>query len=142
MAARIAGDKARETERMRLDAAARLRPNSWSSVEISMIDLSETGFCASCEARVRPGAGVSLDIPGLGSVEAQVEWQRGEQFGARFIVPIDLTNCRWTLEERNHALADLLVERAQAKQAGRRLAEGQLRRQILHALPMQKGNAA
>ena len=103
-----------------------------------MMDLSESGFRARCEARVQAGSAVSLDIPGVGVVEALVEWQRGQQLGARFFQPIDLSRCAWTLRERHHALAELLVERAQAKRAGRRRAEGQLRRQILDALPMQK----
>ena len=142
MASGIAGDRTREAKRLRVDAAARLRPNDWSSIEVTMLDLSTNGFRASCDARVQPGSGVSLDIPGLGAVEAQIEWQRGRNFGARFFVPIDLSRCTWTLDERSHALAELLLERAQAKQAGRDRAERQLRRQILTALPMQKDDAA
>lgn len=142
MASRIAGDRARQAERLGLDAAARLRPNDWSSVEVSMVDLSELGFSARCDARVLPGSGVSLDIPGIGAVEAQVEWQRGQQFGARFVVPIDLEKCEWGLRERRHALAELLFERAQARRAGRRGAEVQLRQKILRSLPVHKGSAA
>ena len=142
MSSGIAGDRAREAERLRVDAEARLRPNDWSSVEVSMLDLSTNGFRASCDARLLPGSAVSIDIPGVGAVDAQVEWQRGRTFGARFFVPIDLAACAWTLRERRHALAELLVERAQAKQAGRDRAERQLRRQILTALPMQKDDAA
>ena len=132
----------RKAERLPLDAETRLRPNSWSSLQIRMLDLSASGFRAECEARVRPGGSVSLDIPGIGSVEAQVEWQRGDQFGARFFAPIDLQSCQWTFRERHHALARLLVERAAAKRAGRRGAEGQLRREILSALPIRKGCAS
>jgi hypothetical protein len=138
----LPGDRTRQAERLRLDVQARLKPNEWSSIEVGMVDLSGSGFRARCEARVPPGSCVSLEIPGVGSVDAQVEWQRGQQLGARFFVPIDLSRCAWTLSERRHALAELRVERAQAKRAGRSLAEGQLRRQILDALPMQKGNPA
>jgi hypothetical protein len=132
----------RRTERLRLDAPARLRPNSWSSVEIQMLDMSQTGFRARCEARVRPGGAVSLDVPGIGAVEAQVEWQRGDEFGARFYGELELDRCGWTLKERHNTLAQLLVERAAAKRAGRVCAESQLRRRILSALPMHKGSAA
>lgn len=135
-------DSGRKAERLSLDAETRLRPNSWSSLQIRMLDLSATGFRAECEARVRPGGSVSLDIPGIGAVEAQVEWQRGDQFGARFYAPIEPKSCQWTFRERHHALARLLVERAGAKRAGRRAAEGQLRREILSALPMRKGCAS
>jgi hypothetical protein len=135
-------DSGRRSERLPLDAEARLRPNSWSSLQIRMLDLSESGFRAECEARVRPGGSVSLDVPGIGSVEAQVEWQRGDQFGARFFAPIELRSCQWTFRERHNALARLLVERAAAQRSGRRGAEVQLRRDILSALPMRKGCAS
>lgn len=107
-----------------------------------MLDLSASGFRAECEARVTPGSSVSLDVAGIGAVDAQVEWQRGDQFGARFFAPIELKSCQWTFPERHQTLARLLVERAAAKRAGRRGAEGQLRREILSALPMRKGVAS
>lgn len=132
----------RKAERLQLDTEARLRPNDWSSLQVKMLDLSASGFRAECEARVQPGGSVSLDVPGIGAVEAQVEWQRGSQFGARFFAPIELRRCQWTFRERHQALARLLVERAAAKRAGRRDAEGQLRREILSALPMRKGCAS
>lgn len=135
-------DQARRAERLELDEAARLRPNSWSSLEIRMVDLSELGFRAACEARLQSGGCVSLEIPGLGGVEAQVEWQRGGEFGARFLQPIDLKACAWTVPDRGNALAQLLVQRAAATRAGRPGADRQLRRQILSALPMRKGNLA
>jgi hypothetical protein len=107
-----------------------------------MVDLSSLGFRARCEARLRPGGCVSLDIPGVGTVEAQVEWQRGEHFGARFLQPIRMDGCRWTTSERQHALAHLLIQRAAARSSGRSAAEAQLRRQILSALPIRKGSAS
>ena len=135
-------DSGRRSERLELDAETRLRPNSWSSLQVRMLDLSAAGFRAECEARLQRGSSVSLDVPGIGAVEAQVEWQRDGQFGARFYAPIEIKSCRWTFRERHHALARLLVERAAAKQAGRRGAESRLRREILAALPMRKGCAS
>jgi hypothetical protein len=135
-AARPTADQGRRAERRALSASARLRPNAWSSVEVGMLDVSELGFRARCEARLRIGGSVSLDVPGIGVAEAQVEWQRGDEFGARFYIPIDLAACRWTLEERHNALAQLLVARARAHAANRPAAEAQLRRQILGNLPL------
>jgi hypothetical protein len=132
----------RQAERLPLDAEARLRPNNWSSLQIRMLDLSSSGFRAQCDARVQRGGCVSLDIPGIGAVEAQVEWQRADQFGARFFVPIEVQACQWTFRERHQTLARLLVQRAAAKRAGRGLAEVQLKREILSALPMRKGCAS
>jgi hypothetical protein len=131
-------DQVRRAERVMLDEAARLQPNNWSSVEIRMVDLSELGFRATCEARLHSGAGVSLEVPGLGSVDAQVEWQRNGEFGARFYRPIDLAACDWVLGDQRRTLAHLLVQRAAAKRSGRLGGDQQLRRQILAALPMRK----
>jgi hypothetical protein len=133
------GDLERRAERLALDENARLRPNSWSSVEVRMMDLSPLGFRAECEARLRPGSAVTLDIPGIGSVVAQVEWQRDMEFGARFFAPIDLGRCAWTLGEGPNPLAQLLVQRALARGAGRGGAEAQIRRRILGSLPIRKG---
>jgi hypothetical protein len=132
------GDLERRAERLALDESARLRPNSWSSLEIRMLDLSSLGFRADCEARLQRGSAVSLEIPGLGAVEAQVEWQRGNQFGAHFFAPIDLERCEWALGEGPHPLAQLLVQRALARSAGRGSAESQIRRRILDSLPIRK----
>ena len=135
-------DSGRRAERLPLDAETRLRPNSWSSLQVKMLDLSASGFRAECEAKVKPGGSVSLDVPGIGAVDAQVEWQRDGQFGARFFAPIELKSCQWSFPDRQHTLARLLVERAAAKRAGRGGAEGQIRRKILSALPMRKGCAS
>lgn len=129
----------RRAQRVSLDEAARLKPNDWSSLEVRMIDLSESGFRASCEARLQRGGLVTLDVQGIGSVEAQVEWQRGDMFGARFIEPIDIEKCTWTPTERESVLAQLLIDRAAARRAGRLNAERRLRQRILNTLPMKSG---
>jgi hypothetical protein len=133
------GDLERRAERLAVDESTRLKPNSWSSLEIHVLDLSPLGFRAECEARLQAGSAVTLEIPGIGSVEAQVEWQRGSQFGARFFVPIDLDHCEWMLGGESNPLAQLLVQRALARAVGRGSAEAQIRRRILESLPMRKG---
>lgn len=129
----------RRAQRVSLDEAARLRPNDWSSLEVRMIDISESGFRASCDARLQRGGLVTLDVQGIGSVEAQVEWQRGDTFGARFVLPIDIGKCSWTPTERQSVLAQLLIDRAAARRAGRTNAERRLRQRILNTLPMKSG---
>ncbi len=129
----------RRSQRVSLDEAARLRPNDWSSLEVRMLDISESGFRASCDARLQCGGLVTLDVQGIGSVEAQVEWQRGDTFGARFILPIDIAKCSWTPAERESVLAQLLIDRAAARRAGRVNAERRLRQRILNTLPMKSG---
>ncbi|MBV9930854.1 MAG: hypothetical protein JO013_07905 [Alphaproteobacteria bacterium] len=136
------GDTERRAERRSLDEPARLRPNSWSSVEVRLADISELGFRASCEARLQVGGAVSLEVPGVGPVDAQVEWQRGGEFGARFLAPLALDRCGWPVGEGNATLASLLYQRAGAHQVGRRSADAALRRRILSALPVRRGGAA
>jgi hypothetical protein len=131
----------RKVERLSVDEAARMKPNDWSSTEVRMVDLSPLGFRASCEARIVPGSCVSLDIPGIGEVLAQVEWRREEEFGARFISPIELAACRWRFAQRRGALARLLIERANASRAGRGDAERELRSKILSGLTMRRDGA-
>ena len=144
MGGRAASHETRErrSERMPLDESTRLRPNEWSSLEIRMIDLSSCGFRANCEARLQPGSCVSLDIPGVGAVDAQVEWQRDDMFGARFVGDIDVSRCTWTASERGSVLARLLIERAAAARAGRLEAERQIRQRILANIPLSKGSAS
>ncbi len=132
------GDLERRAERLALDESTRLRPNSWSSLEVRVLDVSPLGFRADCEAHLTRGSAVALEIPGLGSVEAQVEWQRGNQFGARFFAPIDLDRCEWMLGDQANPLAQLLVQRALARAAGRGSAETQIRRRILQSLPVRR----
>ena len=134
-------EQGRRAQRVAVDAETRLRPNSWSSVEVRVLDLSSFGFRAHCEARLRAGGCVTLDVPGIGTVEAQVEWQRGDEFGARFLAPIALESCRWRPVDEESPLARLLVERANAKSVGRDAAELAIRRQILAALPIKKVRA-
>ena len=82
--------------RHRIASAARLRPNDWSAAEVDMLDISENGFRAAGELLLRSGGYVSLQVPGIGWVEAQIVWQHLGQFGARFVLPIDLAHCGWT----------------------------------------------
>jgi hypothetical protein len=141
MAANLSDEEAeglRRAERRPLDESARLRPNSWSSLEIQVLDLSELGFRGACEARLRSGGCVTLEVPGIGPVDAQVEWQRKDEFGARFILPVDLAAVGWNLSQRRETLAQLLVQRAAAASAGRRGADAQMRGRILAALPIRK----
>jgi hypothetical protein len=39
---------------------------------------------------------VSLDLPGIGPVNAQVRWQVGGRMGGKFLEPVSLLRCEWT----------------------------------------------
>ena len=76
--------------------AASLNPDHLYAVEIKVRNLSTAGFMAECAEPVRIGSNVSLDIPGIGAVEAQVRWQIGTTMGGMFLDPISLAQCEWT----------------------------------------------
>lgn len=114
----------------------RLRPNDWSSIEIQVLDISTLGLRAECEARLVRASSISVDIPGVGAVEAEVIWVRDGEFGAAFIRPIDLASCSWTPGSAQAMLARMLVHRAAAQRDGRLDQERRLSRQIVSFLPL------
>jgi len=128
----------RRSERVPVDEKARLRPNGWSSLEVRIVDLSEDGFRAECEATILCGSPIRIELPGLGEAEAQVTWRRRGEIGARFVLPIDLARCGIAEVNKAAVLARLLVQRADALGSGLYDQEQELRRRILAALPMQK----
>ena len=126
----------RREERLPLDEPARLHPNEWSSLEVRVLDLSNNGFRAECEARVTVGSCVTLELPGIGSELAYVTWRRGDRFGAKFRQPVSIEHCGWSSLTRQAVLARMLVERAAARSVGQYGSEFELRRKILDGLPM------
>jgi hypothetical protein len=94
------GFKSRRTARLEVsDVQANLTPQDLYHVEIKVQNVSAAGFMAECAAPVRIGSCVSLDIPGIGAVEAQVRWQIGLKMGGMFLDPISLGRCEWTAEK-------------------------------------------
>ena len=85
----------RRSERLPVASETQLR-HQWYSVEVNVRDLSKCGFMAECNEAVAIGSRVSLDVPGIGPVNAQVRWQIGGRMGGMFLDPISLTECEWT----------------------------------------------
>ena len=88
--------KQRQSERTALITKTRLTQQNWYTVEVTLCDLSSTGFRAQCEDNVAIGSYVTLDVPGLGAVRAQVRWSMGGKMGGQFLDPIRLSRCEWT----------------------------------------------
>lgn len=128
----------RSGERIAVDESARLHPNGWSSVEVRLLDISVGGFRAECEARVRPGDVVAIELPSAEPARAWVSWCRGKTFGARFVEPFPLERAAVKPAGEADRLARLLVERAAAHRGNRRDHEEELRRRIRSALPIQR----
>jgi len=126
----------RREKRTQVDEPARLHPNSWSSIEVRVLDLSPNGFRAECEAQVKVGSHVTLELEGAGPASARVTWRRGNRFGAKFDVAIDLSSCSWTPLCDQVVLSRMLFDRVEAHRSGQFGQELELRRKILGALPV------
>jgi hypothetical protein len=98
------GFKSRRMARVAVsDVEAKLAPQDLYNVEIRVQNVSSAGFMAECAAPVRIGSYVSLDIPGIGPVQAQVRWQIGLRMGGMFLDPISLGRCEWTAQKAEPA---------------------------------------
>jgi hypothetical protein len=89
----------RQAPRTAIDRPARLRLNEWSRLLVEVTNISRDGFSATADALPRAGAYVTLEVPGIGRVEARVVWCEERRFGARFIRPLDLRLCGWLAHE-------------------------------------------
>jgi hypothetical protein len=122
-------DERRRHPRFRLDASARLRPNDWSTVQVGMLDISSHGFRARCAANLKIGGYVTLEVNGIGQVDAKILWRHAEEVGARFSRPISLDYCSWVREpldavkENAGEVADEDLFEQLARRAERRAAE-------------------
>ena len=125
-------EERRRHARFRLDERTRLRPNEWSTLQVDLVDISSHGFRAVCDANLRIGGYVTLEVHGIGLVDARIVWRRDEQVGAHFAMPISLDHCAWVREPIaapeprltpvDPALAEMLARRA-ARLAGEPVAE-------------------
>ena len=88
--------KDRRADRTAVDTTAQLRSQHWYCVEVKIHDVSQCGFMAECLDPVQIGSYVTLDVPGIGAVCAQVRWQIGGRMGGMFLDPISLHRCEWT----------------------------------------------
>ena len=129
---------ARKDKRLALDEGVRLAPNDWSSVEIRLLECSETGFRAACDVVLRLHAPVMLEVPGIGTVRAYVAWRKDGEFVGKFEDPIDIDRAKFLSLNREAVLARLLSERARAHAAGRSDEEQALRAQIRTGLPVRR----
>jgi len=86
----------RRSDRVPVGSKTKLRSQNWYEVEVCIRDVSQCGFMAECDQPVGIGSNISLDVPGVGPVHAQVRWQIGGRMGGMFLDPISLSKCEWT----------------------------------------------
>lgn len=93
------GYKSRRTTRHMIDEPTNLQPQNLFEIEVKVRNVSARGFMAECHEPVRIGSYVSLDVPGIGPVQAQVRWQIGAKMGGMFLDPISLSRCEWRADK-------------------------------------------
>lgn len=67
---------------------ARVRDRSAARFDVKVVDLSLTGLRGETMFTLTPETSIWIMLPGLSSLEAQIAWQRGDQFGARLLRPL------------------------------------------------------
>jgi hypothetical protein len=78
--------------------ALSLDPKTPGGARIKVHNVSSAGFMAECAEPVLIGSWFTLDVPGIGPVQAQVRWQIGTRMGGMFLDPISLASCEWTAD--------------------------------------------
>jgi hypothetical protein len=84
----VGGGESRATLRRPVELRARLRDRGATKFDISVTDLSRTGFRAETAFKLAPGTLVWVSLPGLSPLAAEIAWQTREQVGAKFSTPL------------------------------------------------------
>ncbi len=78
----------RRQERVSVAMPARLRDRHSNKYDVTLLDLSVTGFRAEAHYALDSGQIVWLTIPGMQGLEATVAWRRGQVIGCSFRNPL------------------------------------------------------
>lgn len=82
-------DRRRFTRRP-VELEARMRELGATGLDARILNISETGFMATSDARFEVGSRVWLMLPGRDRANAVVKWIAGDKLGAEFAQPISL----------------------------------------------------
>jgi hypothetical protein len=78
----------RGAERYRLLLAASAEKPGIGTMGVTVHDLSTGGFLVETQAPLSVGSKILLEIPGAGSVSADIAWASGNFFGGQFQTPL------------------------------------------------------
>ncbi len=77
-------DEERSARRFRLLLPASAETAEAGLVDVSLHDLSATGFLIECAEPLSVGSEISLELPGIGSATGDVVWASGRFIGGEF----------------------------------------------------------
>jgi hypothetical protein len=80
--------ESRRTQRFNLGFRASLRERGANKFDISIKDLSVTGFRCQTSFTLKKGTRVWLTIPGLNPIESEVVWCDKYVYGCTFLAPL------------------------------------------------------
>ncbi len=83
-----AGPEERRGERAMLNVAAGVRPQSSTTIQATILDLSRFGFRARLSAPAPVGTVVWLNLPGMAGQQACVVWADGLMAGCALTAPL------------------------------------------------------
>ena len=78
----------RWAERHTVERDATLRDSDWSPIDVTVEDLSESGFGVVASTELGIGAEIGLGLSGIGMREARVVRRAGDLYGCEFLVPL------------------------------------------------------
>lgn len=81
-------DEERGAQRFRLLLQASAETRETGLVDVSIHDLSVTGFLIECSDTLGIGDEISLEIPGVGTATGDLVWSSGRFFGGEFRRPL------------------------------------------------------
>ena len=83
----------RVAKRVSLDIHTRLRHSGLQYGEMTIHDLSFTGFKGMTDVKLKRGDLISVALPNIGLVRAIVKWSHEDGFAGEFQRPVDIRAC-------------------------------------------------
>jgi hypothetical protein len=87
----------RWAERHTVERDATLRDSDWSPIDVTVEDLSESGFSVVAATDLAIGAEIGLGLSGIGMREARVVRRAAGLYGCEFLVPLTTQELRAAL---------------------------------------------
>ena len=94
--------EARKAARREARAASTLRAGGMHATDVTVLDLSTTGFRIATGVQLDVGQEISIGLAGVGARAARVAWARGTEYGCAFDLALEA-------EEAGHAFSGASV---------------------------------